>query len=224
MIWKRTFRNFRQADTANRQSSPPNDVIKRMKARAAWRRKESELLGHFAVWDPKKKLAAEKQQETHILSNEEQEKSIEDYVERNTGGARKRVEDGEAAVQHKQEGMKHAELVGLTTREPERTFDEMIVAIGDSLSDLESCDDREDAEDKDDEETVQGKLSEDDKPGWVMGTITKTVQQRLERFLQKQMTLDKSTQPGWEDAATFFRERDKKYGTLELSVPAVIQP
>jgi len=27
-------------------------------------------------------------------------------------------------------------------------------------------------EDEDDEETEQGKLNEDDEPGWVMGTIT----------------------------------------------------
>jgi hypothetical protein len=47
----------------------------------------------------KKKLAAEKQQETHFLSNEEKEKWIEDFVERETAGARKRVEDAEAAVQ-----------------------------------------------------------------------------------------------------------------------------
>jgi hypothetical protein len=56
-----------------------------------------------------------------------------------------------------------------------------------------------------------------------MGTITKTVQQRKEKFRQKQMKLNKLTQPGWEDAADHFRERDKKYGTSELGVPAVVQ-
>jgi hypothetical protein len=67
-------------------------------------------------------------------------------------------------------------------------------------------------------------LSEDEEPGWVMGTITKTVQQCMERFCHKQMKIDKLTQPGWEDAADYFRERDKKYGTTEFRVPAVIQP
>jgi len=57
-----------------------------------------------------------------------------------------------------------------------------------------------------------------------MGTITKTVQQRMESFRQKQMKLDELTQPGWEDAADYFRERDKKYGTAELRVPVVVQP
>jgi hypothetical protein len=54
-------------------------------------------------------------------------------------------------------------------------FEEMLGAIGDSLSDLEISDDGEDGEDEEDEDTEQGKVSEDDKPGWVMGTITITV-------------------------------------------------
>jgi len=57
-----------------------------------------------------------------------------------------------------------------------------------------------------------------------MGTITKTVQQHMERFRQKQMKLNELSQPGWEDAADYFRERDEKYGTSELRVPAVVQP
>jgi len=162
----------------------------------------------------KKKRAAEKRRETHFLSNEEKEKRIEDYVERETAGARKRLEDAEAAVQQEQDDVTHAEIAGLTPREREKTFEEMIAAIGDSLSDLASSDDGEDGEDED-EETELGKLSEDDKPGWVMGTISKMVQQRMENFRQKQMKPDELTQPGWEDAADYFCERDKKYGTAE---------
>jgi len=60
----------------------------------------------------KQKLAAEKQRETHFLSNEEKEKWIEDYVERETAGARKRVEDAEAAVQQEQDDMTQAEIAG----------------------------------------------------------------------------------------------------------------
>jgi hypothetical protein len=37
----------------------------------------------------KKKLAAEKRRETQSLSNQEKSKSIEDYVDRETAGARK---------------------------------------------------------------------------------------------------------------------------------------
>jgi len=160
----------------------------------------------------------------HFLSNDEKPKWIEDYVERETAGGRKRGKDAEAAVQQEKDNMTHAEIAGLTSREPEKTFAEMLVAIGDSLSDLASSDYAEDGEDEDDEEIEQGKLSDDDEPGWVMGTITKTVQHLMESVRQKQMKLDKVTQPGWEDAADYFRERDEKYGTSELRVSAVIQP
>ena len=98
-----------------------------------------------------------------------------------------------------------------------------MVAIGGSLSDLASSDDGEDGEDEDDEETELCQLSEDDEPGWVMGTIAKMVQQRLERFRRKQMKLDELTQPGWVYAADHFREWHKKYGKSALRVLAVIQ-
>jgi len=57
-----------------------------------------------------------------------------------------------------------------------------------------------------------------------MGTITKTVQHRMESFRHKQMRLDELTQPGWGDAANYFHERDMRYGTAELKVPAVVKP
>jgi len=180
-------------------------------------------LGALRSLRSKKKLGVEKRRETLFLSNEEKETWIEDYVERETAGARKRVEDAEAAVQQEQDDMVHAEIAGLTSREPKKTVEEMMAAIGDSLSDLASSDDGEDGEDEE-EETEQGKLSEDDEPGWVMGTITKTVQRRMESFLQKQMKLDELTQLRWEDAADYFRERDKMYGTAKLRVPVVVQP
>jgi hypothetical protein len=122
-------------------------------------------LGALRSLRSKKKLAAEKRRQTHFLSNEETEKWIEDEVERETAGARKRVEDAEAAVQQEQDDMTHAEIAGLTSREPEKTFDEMRFAIGDSQSDLASSNAGEDGEDEEDEETEQGDLSEDDEPG-----------------------------------------------------------
>jgi len=106
------------------------------------------------------------------------------------------------------------------------TFGEMLNAIGDSLSDLASSEDEEDREDRDDdgEDTGHGILSEDDEPGWVMGTISKMVQRRMESFWQKQKRLDKLTQPGWGDAADYFREREMRYVTTELNVLAVGKP
>jgi hypothetical protein len=81
---------------------------------------------------------------------------------------------------------------------PETTFEEMLNAIGDSLSNLASSDDEQVGEDEEDDEvgTKLGKLSDDDEPGWVMGTISKTVQHRMDSFRQKQMRLDELTQPG----------------------------
>jgi len=102
--------------------------------------------------------------------------------------------------------MTHAEITGLTSREPEKTFEKMVFASGNSLSDLASSDNGEDCEDEDDQETEQGNLSEDDEPGLVMGTITKTVQQCMEIIQLKQMKLDELTQPGWEDVGDYFRE------------------
>jgi len=180
-------------------------------------------LGSLCSMRSKNKLAVEKRRETHFLSNHDKAKWIEDYVDRETAGARMPVEDAEAAVQQEQEDTRKAENVGLTDREPEKTFQEIMVAIGDSLSDLASSDDGDDGEDEDDEETEKGQLSEDDEPGWVMGAITKPVKPRLQRFRQKQMNLDDMTQPGWEDAANSFHWRDKKYGTSTLRVPAVVQ-
>jgi len=150
---------------------------------------------------------------------------IEGYLERDTAVARKPVEDAETAIEQKQDDLRNAEKAGLTTTKPEPTFQEMLDAIRDSLSDLASSDDGEDMEDEDDEkdDPAGGKLGEDDEPRWVMGTISKTVQYRMERFRQKQMKLDELTQPGWGDAADNFRERDKKYGMTELKVLAVVQ-
>jgi len=180
-------------------------------------------LGALRSLRSKKKLAAEKRQETHFSSNEEREKWIEDFVERETAVARKRVQDAETAIM---QDMTTAENGGATTGKPETMFEEMFNAIGDSLSDLASSDDEQDGEDEEDneEDTELGKLSDNDEPGWVMGRITKTVQHRMESFRQKQMRLDELTQPGWGDAANYFRQRDIRYWAAELNVPAVVKP
>ena len=160
----------------------------------------------------------------HFLNSEEKEKWIENYVDRETAQARQRVEAADAVIRQEQKVTETAENSGLTTRELKITFHKMIVAIRDSLSNIASSDNGEDGEDEYHEETAQGKLSEDDEPSWVMGTIPKMVDHRMERFRQKQIKLDKLTQRGWGDAADHFLERYKKYGTSELRVLAVVQP
>jgi hypothetical protein len=89
--------------------------------------------------------------------------------------------------------MMHAELVGLRSRMPEKTFEETLVTIGDSLSHLPSSKDGDDGEDEDDEDTKYGKLSEDDEPGWVMAIFSTTVQQPMEMFRKKQMKFNELT-------------------------------
>ena len=140
--------------------------------------------------------------------------------------ARKRVEDTEISIEQEQEDMRNAEKAVLTTTKPETTFAQMLNAIGDSLSDLASPNDGEDGEDEDDDQSDPelGKLSEDDEPGCVMGTISETIKHHKERFQQKQMKLHKLTQPGWGDPSDLFRERDKKHGMTAFKVQAVVQP
>jgi len=62
-------------------------------------------------------LVANKRQETHFLSNEENEKWIQDYPESETAGARMQGKDAEAAVESQHEDMWKAENVRLTNRE-----------------------------------------------------------------------------------------------------------
>jgi len=166
---------------------------------------------------------AEKRQETHFLSSKEKEKWIENFVERVTAVARKRVPDAETAIM---QDMTTAENGCPTTQKPETTFEAILYANGHIMSELASRDDEQDGEDEEDDEedTQLGKLSDDDEPGWVMGTIAETVQHHMESVRQKQMRLDELTQLGWWDPANYFRERDMRYGTAELKVPAVVKP
>jgi len=51
-----TFRHFGWAKMANRQNALPNNVIKQMKARAAWKQKKFEPVGHYVASEQKKSL------------------------------------------------------------------------------------------------------------------------------------------------------------------------
>ena len=79
-------------------------------------------------------------------------------------------------------------------------------------------------EDEDEEDPQLGMLSEDDEPNWLMGTISKTVQHRIEQFQLYQLKLAQLTQPGWEDASNYCCERENIYGMTEWKVPALFQP
>ena len=132
----------------------------------------------------RKKLSAEKRRDTHFLRKTENAKWIAEYVDRETTVARKQVQDTDTAIINEQEDMRNDDKAGLTTREQEKTFDEMLNAIGDGLSNLASSDDEEVGEDEEDDEDHSGlgKLTEDNKLGWVMNTISKHVQHCMEPF------------------------------------------
>jgi hypothetical protein len=125
-----------------------------------------------------------------------------------------------------QEHTRNVENKRWTTRMPETAIEEMFNAIRECRSNVASSEDTEDREDKDDDEEVSqhGKLSEDDEPGWVIERISKTVQQHMKSFAQKQMRLDELTQPEWGGTANYFRVSDMKSRTTELQVLAVGKP
>jgi hypothetical protein len=94
---------------------------------------------------------------------------------------------------HQERGdMKNAEKADFTTIMPETAFEELLNAIRDSPSNHACSDHVEDVEavDDDDEDPKLCKLSEDNEPSWVIGTISNTVQNQMERSWQKRMNLD----------------------------------
>jgi len=175
-----------------------------------------------SLWS-KNKLSVEIREEMDVISNKEKEEWIEGYVERETAFAKKQVQDAERVIVQEQKDMTTDESAGATTTNQETMYEEMLNAIGDSLSDLECSDDEQDWEDKEDNEenSELGKLSDNDEHGWVMGTISETLQHRMESFWQKQLRLDKLRQVWWGDPAIYVRQRDMNYGNSELKVPAV---
>ena len=112
------------------------------------------------------------------------------------------------------------------TKKAQKPFQEILNAIRDSLSDLETSNNEVDGDDKDyyEQDSDLGNLNEDEEPGWVMGTISKMLQQCLNIFQQKQIRPDKLMKLGWGDIAEHFRERDMIYGTARLWCAVVIDP
>jgi len=172
----------------------------------------------------KEKLTAEKWRATHFLNKKQKEKSIKDDVEKVASVAKKCDEDAETVIEQVEEEMRGAGNAGLTVRNPENMSEEMKIVIGDSLTDLGSCDNEEDGDDDDNQVTELGRLGKYDEPGWVAGTMCKMVHQRMERYRQKQMNLHELTQPGWQHMAHYFDVTDIKYGTTECKVPAHVEP
>jgi hypothetical protein len=142
-------------------------------------------------------------------------------LESQTSGARTQCEDAETSIKQEQVGISNAGSSGLTYWELGQRFEEMLDTIGDSLSDFASSDDEEDGEAA--EDTVQGMQNADDEHSWVMGAISKLLQQRMDAFRQKQMELNELADLGSRDAADYIRQRDNKNARTEWNVPAVLK-
>jgi hypothetical protein len=84
----------------------------------------------------------------------------------------------------------------------------------------------EDVEDKgyDIQDTRFRKPSEDHECSQVMGTITNTAQQYMEKLRQVQIYGAEFTHPGWGDDAEYLSEEDKMSGMVVRLVPAVVKP
>jgi len=127
-------------------------------------------------------LPAKKRREMYLLSDQVKQKWIKDYVERKTAVARKRVDVAETAIEQTQEDLRNAENTGVTPGEPENTLEEVMIATGDSLSNLAGADEEEDGDVEDDEDPELGKLSEDDKPGWWWAQYSKPYSSTVRDF------------------------------------------
>jgi len=101
-------------------------------------------LGGLRSLRSKKNHSAEKSQDTHIWRNEENEKWTEDHVDWETVGLRKWVDDSDTEIMQHQEDMRTAETAQSTTRTPETPLEQILNAIGDSLSHPGISDNEED--------------------------------------------------------------------------------
>ena len=109
MLCKRTFRHYRQANFCKWMKLSTIHCHQANKRKCGLEAEWLWALGALCRLRYKKKLAAGKCQETHLLSNQEKEQWIEDYVEREIAVARKQVEDAEAAIKQVQDDMRNPE-------------------------------------------------------------------------------------------------------------------
>lgn len=112
----------------------------------------------------------------------------------------------------------------MPTRVPKNSFEEILIAIEACLSNLAILDDKEDVDVKADDRNGSelGKLSENDEPGWVMGTLSKEVPQSMETYLVMEIWHDELTQLRWWDMADYFPYRDMKCWMAALKLLPIV--
>lgn len=124
--------------------------------------------------------------------------------------ARKQNQQAETPIKPEQKDMRNADMVGLKTRKPKTIFHKILNEFGDSKRDLPGLENREDGEcsDEDEDDIVMCKLSEDDRPCQVLGTISRTIPHHLHRFQRMQIKIYMLVQLGKGNMAEDFGQRD----------------
>jgi len=226
MSKKRSFRHFRWAYTVHHHCDPHNKFINQMEAEAAWWQKRSALWEHCAAYNLKRSFWQRNDTPHTFYTMKRKRTELWIMWRERPLWLETAFKMQRQRIMQQQEDMRNVQKEGRTTRIPEKSLEEMMHAIVDSLCDLSSSNDEEDgkAEDNNEEDLELEKLREYDEPGLVMGTISNTVQRHMESIHQMQMTLDELAQPGWGDAADHFCERDRKYRTAKVKVLAVVKP
>jgi hypothetical protein len=107
---------------------------------------------------------------------------FEDYVDRETAAARRRVDVAETVIEQEKNNMRITAQAGLTTRKSKTVFKEIFNSIGDSLRDLACSTNGEDGEGghNNEENTELGTMTKDEQPRWVVGAISKLGHYRMD--------------------------------------------
>jgi len=87
-----------------------------------------------------------------LWSDKGKVESIKEYMDEENTVECEWVQEAKTAIQQAQDHVRSAEILGLTSSNPETKFERMLNAIGDSLSDLASPDNGDDRDDEDDDD------------------------------------------------------------------------
>jgi hypothetical protein len=148
------------------------------------------------------------------MSEDQREKWIENYVERETQVARQRVEAADAAVN---EDMEREYVPGAmpSASTKKRTFEELLALVGDDLDNVvPSDDDDDDDEEEPDEDEDEKEWADDD--DFVPGQMDKTTMAEIAAARARTSRMFELTKEGYAEAEAFWRKRDEEVGVDTL--------
>jgi hypothetical protein len=109
-------------------------------------------------------------------------KYAQNSVECELAAARKGVEQTERACEQQQQDITNADNARITTRDFEIRCPKMIIATAAIPNGFGFFVNVGNEDHENDQDTVLSKLTEEDKPSWVVGTVSKMVHQQIERY------------------------------------------